>query len=488
MHRMRSLLMALTALATIGCEARRPDDAPITVSVIGEGLQLRESARGAMTMPARVFTAATAQGLVTFDAAGGIEPGLAERWIVTDGGRSYIFRLRQAQWADGEPVTTQQVVASLRRAIDARSRTPLAPFLAVIDEVVEMTPQVIEVRLSRPRPDLLKLFAQPELAVIRGGRRSGAGPFRASIGPPGWQALRPATDPGRSESDQPDGAATDPILLRGERAATAILRFAGRRSDLVLGGTFREWPLLARTEIAPTNIRIDPASGLFGLAVVSREGLLALPENRRAIAMAIDRRALTAQFRPEWQAVETLLPARLDSAANPAIPDWQGLTPEDRRTLARNRIIVWRAANPEGALAIRIALPDGPGGSLVWARVARDLRDIGLQPYRVALDADAELRLIDEVAPYDSGRWYLVTACQLCSDSLMAAVEAARDAPTLPERASRIAAAELALIQDGAYIPIAQPLRWSLVAIRLQVWQENIRAWHPLTHLRRTQP
>ena len=28
-------------------------------------------------------------------------------------------------------------------------------------------PQVIEVRLSRPRPDLLKLFAQPELALLR---------------------------------------------------------------------------------------------------------------------------------------------------------------------------------------------------------------------------------------------------------------------------------------------------------------------------------
>ena len=27
-----------------------------------------------------------------------------------------------------------------------------------------MTPQVIEVRLKRQRPDLLKLFAQPELA------------------------------------------------------------------------------------------------------------------------------------------------------------------------------------------------------------------------------------------------------------------------------------------------------------------------------------
>lgn len=69
----------------------------------------------------------------------------------------------------------------------------------------------------------------------------------------------------------------------------------------------------------------------------------------------------------------------------------------------------------------------------------------------------------------------------------MARIEAARDAPTLAERARAIAAADLALTDDGAYIPIAQPLRWSLVALRLRAWQENNRAWHALTHLRRQQ-
>jgi oligopeptide transport system substrate-binding protein len=42
----------------------------------------------------------------------------------------------------------------------------------------------------------------------------------------------------------------------------------------------------------------------------------------------------------------------------------------------------------------------------------------------------------------------------------------------------------MALTADAAYIPIAQPLRWSLVAVRLRAFQPNARAWHPLTHLR----
>lgn len=473
-------LAAALALLAGGCD-RRPDDVAVVVSAIGGEAKLADPARDELSFAARVMLDSTAQGLVRFDASGGIEPGLAERWIVIDDGRSYIFRLRDAEWPDGKPVTAADVVASLKRATAPRSRIGIAPFLAVIDEVVEMTPQIVEVRLRRPRPDLLKLFAQPELAILRRPALAGTGPFRVEEGS---GLLRPAVDPSRTtdEMEEPDPA--DFVRLRGERAARAILRFAARDSDLVLGGSYRDWPLLAQTDVAPANVRIDPALGLFGFAIVSREGFLASADNRAAIAMAIDRAALTALFRPEWQPVETLLPARLDSAAEPAVPEWTALPLEGRKITARNRVAAWHAANPDAPLTIRVALTRSPGATLLWSRIARDLMDIGLQPLWVAEDEDADLRLIDAVAPYDSGRWYLATACRECPAPLTEAIEAARDAPTLTDRAQRIADADMAITTDGAYIPIAQPLRWSLVALRLRAWQPNARAWHPLTHLR----
>jgi peptide/nickel transport system substrate-binding protein len=130
-----------------------------------------------LSAPSRLLVDAVAQGLVRFDANGQIEPGLAERWIVTDEGRSYIFRLRQTRWADGTPVTSAQVATRLRRLM---TRSPLSPFLTAVEEVVAMTPEVVEIRLSGPRPDLLKLFAQPELALLRPGRPIGAGPMVAT--------------------------------------------------------------------------------------------------------------------------------------------------------------------------------------------------------------------------------------------------------------------------------------------------------------------
>lgn len=482
MHRLTPALMLGLALTGGGCSepGLRKDDAPVVVSAIGADAKPADPSIEPIGTPQRVLLDATAQGLVRFDAAGQVEPGLAERWIVIDDGRSYIFRLREAYWSDGEPVTAAQAVRVLRRAVARNSGNPLTPFLSVIDEIIEMTPQVIEVRLKRPRPDLLKLFAQPEMAVLDRAEFDGSGPFRSQAGARSVM-LRPVPLPG---ADRADPAPEETVRLFGERAAVAVARFRAQASDLVLGGTFVDWPLLAEAGIAPANVRLDPALGLFGLAVASRTGFLADANNRAAIAMAIDRAALTSAVRPEWTPMERLLPVQLDSATPPAQPLWTGLPLDQRRAAARGRVAAWRRAHPE-PLALRIALPAGPGATLVWAHLAEAMLRIGITPVRVGPDQRADLRLIDEVAPYDSGRWFVATACVACSEQARLLIDAGREAPDLVARARRISEADAMLTADAAFIPIAQPLRWSLVALRLNAWQGNARAWHPLNHLRK---
>jgi len=133
---------------------------------------------------------------------------------------------------------------------------------------------------------------------------------------------------------------------------------------------------------------------------------------------------------------------------------------------------------------LTIALPPGPGMTLLYGQLAASWRRIGILLDRAAPDAPADLRLIDAVAPYDSARWYLATACIACGEQAVAALEAARLAPTLAERGTRLAAADAAMNADAGFMPIARPLRWSLVATRLQAWQANPRGWHPLNRLR----
>lgn len=486
---LRLFLLIAPALVMTAC-AQRPDTGPVVVSAIGGRPSYLELDKRSPDTTQRLLLDATAQGLVRFDALGQIEPGLAERWIVVDQGRTYIFRLRGAEWADGKRVTADEVVTILKRAIAPDSRNALKPFLSAIDDIVAMTEQVIEVRLSRPRPDLLKLFAQPDLAVLRGkleqiGPPSGSGPFRIESTDGLGVMLRPAFDPTRS----PDDDAVQPgpernVQLIGESAAAALLRFAARQSDYVAGGTVADWPLIALAKIAPANVQLDPAVGLFGLAVVRREGLLVSPAGRGAVAQAIDRAALTAAFSPNWQATtERLLPDKLDSAAAPAVSAWALPTQAARIADARQQVARYRAAHP-GDVVLRIALPGGSGGNVLFGQIGSALIAIGVRPVRVTMRDEADLRLVDAVAPYDSARWYLATACVVCSEAAQAALIAARDAPTMTERATHIAEADAALAADVAFIPIATPLRWSLVSLRLRQWQGNVRGWHPLNHLR----
>ena len=482
MARPNVLIALLFALFSSGCH-RRDASQPLVVSAIGSRPQFVDPGREPLDTPSALLLSTTAQGLVRLDSAGQIEPGLAERWIVIDNGTSYIFRLRDARWNDGKSVTAEQVVAVLRRQIGARSSNSLAPFLSAIDQIVAMTPEVIEIHLLRARPDLLQLLATPEMGIFRAKPPGGSGPYVIDR----WIAprelmLRPGFDPDRDPDTQSPGPA-DMIDLIGEPAAKAILRFLAHDSDLVAGGTFTDWPLLASAGASDRLVHRDPAEGLFGLTIVNRDGFLADPANRTAVAEAIDRDALLSGIAPDWSATTSILPAQFDSGAQPAVPGWATASLDDRRNDARARVGAWHSEHP-GTVTLRIALPSGPGANLLYGYVGASLISIGITPQRVALDAPADLRLIDAVSPVDTARWYLRQACAPCSDEATVAIETARLAAAVADRASAIAAADASLTADVAFIPLAQPLRWSLVVPTLDQWQANARAWHPLNRLR----
>src|SRR3990170_1402252 len=104
---------------------------------------------------------------------GGVIPALADRWIVTDDGRSFIFRLRDGTWPDGRELSAESARTALVDAIRALEGTSLGLDLAPIEEVRAMAGRVVEIRLSAPVPTMLQLLAQPELALTRGPSPSG---------------------------------------------------------------------------------------------------------------------------------------------------------------------------------------------------------------------------------------------------------------------------------------------------------------------------
>jgi peptide/nickel transport system substrate-binding protein len=293
--------------------------------------------------------------------------------------------------------------------------------------------------------------------------------------------------PREKDSDGSDPPAHLDLELRGERASRAIVRFNEGKADLVLGGTFRDWPLLSFAQPQSRAIRVDPAEGLFGLLVQRADGFLAQPANRQAVAMAIDRDAMiTMMDAPGWGGVLTVLPQRYRSAVDPAFPAWAALEIGGRIAEARRRVQAWRNGNSE-PLTIRLSLPEGPGSTLLFGRIAADWRKIGIETVRSA-PAQADLRLLDQVAPAGSALWYLSNvACPsraACAEDAVAALDGARKSQSLAERGTQLATADRAIADAGFWVPLARPLRWSLVSPRLNLFRPNARALHPLTRLR----
>jgi peptide/nickel transport system substrate-binding protein len=472
------LLAAMLLLAGCGAE----ESGPVSISAIGGEARIANPNRERLDPPSAILIEATAQGLVRFDAGGEIEPALARRWIVSDDGLRYTFRLGEASWG-GRRITADQVVARLRAAVAPASRNPLRPVLGAIDEIVAMTDDVLEISLKSPRPNFLQLLAQPEMAIIRGAE--GSGPYRAERRPDGSIRLAPA------EAEAPDGdPPPPPLLLRGESAALAAARFGERQADLVLGGTLGDLPL-ARAVRAPTaQLRFDPVAGLFGLAFAAPEGPFARLETRHALAMAIDRPALAAALGvPGLQARESLLPPGIEGLSQVSAPLWIRDPLPARQ--ARAAALLRDASDGPGRLTVRVALPEGPGYRLLFARLRRDWAAVGVETVRVPAAAAADLRLVDEVAPAGLASWYLrrfsCEASRICDPAADEAMAAARIAPDTATRRNQLANADRILAGLGPFIPLTAPVRWSLVAPRLTGFRPNPFGRHPIGELIRQQ-
>jgi peptide/nickel transport system substrate-binding protein len=482
---MRTSLLTLLMLALLAGCRRHEDARPIEVSVVGPSIGTIHPLpdHGPLDAPVATLIGATGQGLLRFDASGQIVPGTAARWIVSDEGRSLIFRLPDLPAPGTMPIDAEQVARRIRAAIAPGSGNPLKPLLGAIDEVDAVTPQVIDIELKAPRPNMLQLFAQPALAL--GG--TGRGPFAIASARDGALLLRALRDPQADPDDQ--SPRPSPVRLRGETVGRAVARFVSGQSDLLLGGHFDDLPVARVADLARGALRFDPVKGLFGLAFVAADsGFTAEADNRRALAMAIDRDRIGRLLDvPGWRPTTGIVAPPTPEIERPAVPGWSSATLADRQAQARGLVQRWRSGH--GApLILRIAMPPGRGARLLFAAIASDWRAIGVQAEAVSTPESADLRLIDEVAPADVASFYLRSfaceqkvACTQVTDRLL--IEA-RNANSLSERAVLLTQADALMADTTPFIAFGSPIRWSLATPALDLYRDSPRAIHPLNELR----
>ena len=476
------LLLLILSCALIGaCVAA--DDGPLDVAIIGN----EEAAftDGLMLDPAAQHVrAATSVGLVVRDEAGLVAPGLANRWIVTDDGRSYVFRLRDGDWPDGRPLTAESVRRQLESRLKALEGTTLGLDLSPIDEVRTMAERVIEFRLSVPMPYLLELLAQPELAITPTDEKSIP-----------MQLVR------INERESLDLASPErrglPMVenwqdwvrrveLRVLPAREAVDEFNNGDVDLVLGGSAVDFSMAEVGALSRATVRLDPAIGLFGLHVRRGEGVLAAASTREALSLAIDRQALVGALNiGGWVASNRVVPVGLMGEEDPRQERWQDLSIEERRAVASQRIA---AASGGAAPTLAVWLPQDASGILIFEELQRQLTQIGVTLTQAEDRASADLVWRDRIARFRGARWFLNQfncslgqgLCSTATDARMNEYLATGD-QTAREEILLGAVSEFE--SEHVFIPFGAPIRWSLVRSNVTGFEPNSWAFHPLPGL-----
>lgn len=466
------------------------DDGAVEVALIGEPeTVLTTSLR--LSPAAQHVRAATQSGLVALNPQGETVPALAERWIVTDDGRSFIFRLREGTWPDGSELTAASVRDALEDTLDGLRGTSLGEDLSPIEEVRAMAGRVIELRLSSPEPYLLQLLAQPELALRQPGGETGPMIMQRE-GDSVTLAFRPPLERGLPDDEEWQESVRE-IRLHITSAEQALALFDNGEAEVVIGGTLGNFPLVETGPLSSGTLRLDTTFGLFGLQVRAQEGPLTNTGVREGLAMAIDRPALMARYNISgW--VPTTRPVSPGLPGDPGLvrERWVDEPIEDLRAEARARISAWRAQFDEGDVSqpapVTIALPDEPGWTLLFNDLAGQLATIGLRLERVTDARKADLVLVDRVARYPAPRWFLnqfncTLARGLCEEEIDRQVAAALAEPNPAQRARMLAQAEAEFTLANVYIPIGAPLRWSLVRGSVDAFLPNPYAFHPLPEM-----
>lgn len=473
-------------LALVGCS--RVGDGAVAVAVIGAPEDLAVTGMR-LPPPAELVRAATMQGLVRLDESGQLVPGIAERWIVTTDGLSYIFRIREFDLAGGRQVTARTVRRALADAMAKLEGTTLGLDLAQVRDVRAMTGRVIEIRLDTPMPGFLQLLAQPELGIAIGD--SSTGPMMKAAGSGPATVLTAIPPEARGLPSQPDWLeSVREVRVIATDARSAMRAFSDGEAALVLGGTLATLPLADVGPLSRGTVRLDSAQGLLGLDVLNATGFLAEASNREALAMALDRAELIRPFNiAGWKPTTRIV--------SPGLPDDTGLVGERwaeqdldaRRAVAARRVAAWKAGNG-GRLELRLAMPEGPGSDTLFSGLANQYATIGVALVRAKSAEAADLALRDRVARFAGARWFLNQfhcgmSAAICSEDVDFLVQMAVQAQTPQEQASYLVDAENALAAYNAYIPLGAPIRWSLVRSGVVGFAENPWAVHPLFPLTR---
>src|SRR5712691_8615925 len=335
-----------------------------------------------------------------------IVPDLATAWSWSEDATTLTFTLRQGvKWHDGKPFTARDVKCTIDllqgKAKDALRKNPREGWYKNVAEVRVNTDFEVAFHLDRPQPALLALLASGYSPIYpchvsprdMRAKPIGTGPFKV-VEFKQNDSIKLARNPDYWKKDRPylDGLEFTIIPNR----STAILAFVTGKFDLTFPFEV-SIPLLADVAAqAPQAIcQLSPANGTVNLIVNRDKPPFDNADLRRAIALALDRKAF----------IDILAEGKADIGGTmlpPPAGQW-GMPADMLKTIPGYGSDV--AANRAEARKIMVRLGYGPDRRLALKISARNL-PIYRDPAVILIDQLKEIYIDAELEIIETSNWF----------------------------------------------------------------------------------
>ena len=461
-------------------------------------------------------------GLTTEAADASVIPGAAESWQVSDDGTVYTFKLRDHTWSDGTPVTADDFVFALRRILDPAEAAEYASLLYTIKNAKPLNegalqgmdqlgaraldPKTLEITLESPTPYFIEqlthytAFPVPKHKIeelgddwIKPGNIVGNGPYTVVEWLPNTHVKLAKNDAFYEAGNVSIGTV---YFYPAEERNAATKRF--RAGEIDVQYDFASEQIDWLKENMPDETRIAPWLGIYYYAFNTRKAPFDNPALRQALAMAIDREAITDKvLRTGELPAYSFVPPGVGNYGEPAYVSWKDTAYQERVARAKD-LLAEAGFGPDHPLKLQLRYNTSENHKKIAIAVAAMWKQqLGVQTelfnaevkvhYSDIQEGNFEVARAGWIADYNDAQNFLYLMDSATGvlnyagyasaefDRLMAEASATAD---LAARADLLRQAEAVAMTDMPNVPIYYYVSKDLVATHVEGWVDNVKDIH----------
>ncbi len=462
------------------------------------------------------------EGLLTYDAAGALIPGIAESWSPSPDGLTWTFKLRDAKWSNGDAIVAGDFVYSFRRLLDPASGAQYANLFYVLKngEAINkgaMKPdtlgaraldsKTLQIELERPTPFILGLLAHQTAVPVnpanvekygkdftRPGNLVSDGAYVLAEFTPNDRVVLTRNplfhDAGHVKIDREE-------FLTLEDRSAALRRYQAGEIDSYTDAPADQIPFI-RSRFKD-EFHVDPSLGVSYLSFNTRKPPFDDPRVRNALSMVVDRDFLANTI---WGGAmlpgDSFVPPGIGNYGPEVFPDFHDLSPIDAEDKAK-ALLKDAGYGPGGKpLHVEIRFNTSENNKATSVAIADMWKAIGVTTTFINTDLKTHYAWLRSGGDYDVARagWigdysdpqnflFLLKGDNVglnysrwsnpAYDALLAKASDERD---LAARAKVLAEAEALLLREQPVMPLMFYSSKNLVSKRVTGWQPNLLDRH----------